>query len=356
MTFYLFVGTDHQLAVPEVEAVFPQAKHIKSGLITIDSDNESDVVATVSTLGSALKLARLVGEYNDDPSVIASLVTEPNFSISYYPTNHHLALKIAKDIKEIKGNKFRFVMGDQMYGASPLLIRRQKISEFIIMDNQLLQTVWVFDVEDWIKKDRQLPFANAHAGLLPPKVARVLINLSKVKPSKGKTLLDPFCGSGRVLIEGVQLGFNVIGSDILAEQVSQSQANIKYLGMEDNAKVFQSDAAKLENLIEKNSIDLIVTEPFLGKPNPRSDRVPDIVKGLKKLYLGALKSWLQLLKNDGVIVMIFPQISDGKRTYKTSSAVDDPHLLGYNLELRDLIYSRPDATVKREIVILKKSA
>ena len=52
--------------------------------------------------------------------------------------------------------------------------------------------------------------------------------------------------------------------------------------------------------------------------------------------------------------MIFPILSDGSRTYTTSKIIDDEHLSGYSIITRGLIYSRPQAKLKREIVILEK--
>ena len=47
---------------------------------------------------------------------------------------------------------------------------------------------------------------------LHPKVARALVNLSEVE--KNETLLDPFCGTGGILLEAGLIGANVIGNDI----------------------------------------------------------------------------------------------------------------------------------------------
>jgi len=47
---------------------------------------------------------------------------------------------------------------------------------------------------------------------LHPKLARALVNLSQIK--KGKTLLDPFCGTGGMILEAGLFGAHVIGSDI----------------------------------------------------------------------------------------------------------------------------------------------
>ena len=49
-----------------------------------------------------------------------------------------------------------------------------------------------------------------HPAMLKPKLARLLVNLTGAK----KQLLDPFCGTGSILIEAGVLGLKPLGSDI----------------------------------------------------------------------------------------------------------------------------------------------
>jgi tRNA G10 N-methylase Trm11 len=104
----------------------------------------------------------------------------------------------------------------------------------------------------------------------------------------------------------------------------------------------------------QNKIDLIVTEPFMGKPNLRPDKIKFVVPGLEKLYLGCLKDWYASLKPNGVIVMVFPWFNDGKKDYKTSKIIDGKLALSYNQLNQGILYSRPGATIKREIIVLQK--
>ena len=52
--------------------------------------------------------------------------------------------------------------------------------------------------------------------------------------------------------------------------------------------------------------------------------------------------------------MIFPVFEYQDRQYKTSAVIDDPKLIGYNTVARGLMYSQPEAKVRREIVVLEK--
>lgn len=356
MEFLLFVGADHQLGDYEVMTLFPKAKNLDKGLYSLSFDSKEVAVEAVSRMGSAIKLAGKIGEWKEDFSDIASLVSDAaNFSVTKVPFNAEETSQLNQQTKQAIGKQARFILPKDEFGVSPLLLQRQKVSEVIIYEKFLYQTVWTHDVRHWIEKDRLLPFANAYKGLLPPKIARILINLSGIAPGTDICLLDPFCGSGRVLIEGVELGYLVVGFDISADQVRESSKNLSTLNHpSDSYSVSVGDATQVLKLLPPKSVNLIVTEPFMGKPNPRQDRIADMVKGLRKLYLGALKSWLPILKEQGRVVMIFPRFEDAKRTYITSSVVDDSHLFGYNVKTRNLMYSRPGAQLLREIVILEK--
>jgi len=217
------------------------------------------------------------------------------------------------------------------------------------------EVFWRHSAKSWFKRDRERPFADSHKGMLPPKVARIMINLGLGKRDpKDLTLLDPFCGTGTILMEGHVVGLKLIGSDQDKEQLDGSQQNLLWLGA--HPKLFSSDATAVSQNLPQSSVDLIVAEPFMGRPGTREDRLPDLAKGLSKLYLGCLKDWLKVIKPGGTVCMIFPIFHYHGQDFKTSAIIDSDKLLNYNIGLRDILYSRPDAKVRREIVLLTKKS
>lgn len=212
--------------------------------------------------------------------------------------------------------------------------------------------VWRHSAKSWYKRDRLKPYSDPHKGLLPPKIARMMVNiaLGSSEP-EGKTLLDPFCGSGTILLEAGELRLKLVGNDLDPVQLSGARRNLDFLKF--SANLLNYDATKLSSYINQN-IDLIVTEPLMGRPGTRADRLPDLARGLGKLYLGCLKDWDHFLKSGACICMIFPIFEFQGREYTTSIVIDDPKLIDYNIKLRGLTYSRPEAKVKREIVLLQK--
>lgn len=350
MQFILFVGANNTLAAEEVSVQIKKATQIFPNIYSFTMDSLDEAIKVAERLGSSIKLAVLLEGVKPDAGSVSKEIKTKNFSISLLGKQEN----IKKFLQEVKDSleKGRFIIPKDEFGISPVLNKKHKIDEFFLNPdaNEVWQTVWVHDFMHWIKKDRHMPHVDPQAGMLPPKIARSMVNLVPLDP-KGKTLVDPFCGSGRVLVEAAEIGYKIAGADIVAKQVEDTVDNLSSLRFSGQIEVL--DATHLSTKF--SNIDCIVTEPFLGKSRFRPDEIRYIVPGLEKLYLGCLKDWLKVLKPGGYIVMVFPWFNDGKKEYKTSEIIDGKLKVSYNHVKRGIFYSRPEADVKREIVILQKA-
>ena len=326
MRFILFVGASNTLAEFEIEAQIKGATLLQPNIYLFESSEADTAQKTASKLGCSIKLAQELRGVLPSSQSIADLVKSKNFSVTILD-GFKDSPQINQEIKEVL-QKGRFILSKDQFGLSPVLLKKHKIDEFFIdqKNEEVWQTVWIHDFEHWIQKDRHMPFANAKAGILPPKIARSMINMVPMEPN-GKLLVDPFCGSGRILVEAAELGFTVGGGDILAQQVKETKVNLDSLSY--SARLEVLDATHLSDKFRQ--VDAIVTEPFLGKPNLRPDQIRYLVPGLQKLYLGCLKNWLEVLKPSGYVVIVFPSFDDGKHIYKTSGIIDGKLELSYNL-------------------------
>ncbi len=64
--------------------------------------------------------------------------------------------------------------------------------------------------QDWVlRRPRARPFF--HPAAIFPKLSRALVNFSRVGP--GEVFLDPFCGTGSLLLEAQELGARALGAD-----------------------------------------------------------------------------------------------------------------------------------------------
>jgi len=349
MQFILFVGANNSLAAEEVAVQIKEATQISPNIYRFDMDSSEGAVNLAERLGSSIKLAMLLEGVSPDVKSLSKEIQAKNFSISILGSKESTA-KLQQEIKDSLG-KGRFVLAGDEFGLSPVINKKHKIDEFFLEkeNNQVWKTIWVHNFQHWIKKDRHMPHIDPKAGMLPPKIARSMVNLVPISP-EGKTLVDPFCGSGRVLVEAAEVGYKIAGADIVAGQALDTQDNLSSMNFKGQIEVL--DATHLSTKF--SGIDAIVTEPFLGKSKFRPDEIRYIVPGLEKLYLGCLKDWLKVLKPGGFVVMVFPWFNDGKKVYKTSEIIDGKLKLSYNPLKRGIFYSRPDAEVKREILVLQK--
>jgi len=127
---------------------------------------------------------------------------------------------------------------------------------------------------------------------LHPKLARALVNISEVK--KDDTVLDPFCGTGGILIEAGLMGLKVIGSDIEDKMIKGTKKNLEFY----NIKKFNlicSDIGNLNKSISK--VDSVVTDLPYGKSTT--------TKGEEKikLYTRAFENISKILKKQGKAVI-----------------------------------------------------
>ena len=83
-----------------------------------------------------------------------------------------------------------------------------------------------------------------------------MVNLSNCDVNK--SLIDPFCGTGGILIEGADMGLEVIGIDLKEKMIEYSKGNLKHYGFEGN--LINSDFEEITN----QSFSSIVCDPPYG--------------------------------------------------------------------------------------------
>ncbi|MEM2273055.1 MAG: DNA methyltransferase [Candidatus Bathyarchaeia archaeon] len=98
-----------------------------------------------------------------------------------------------------------------------------------------------------------------HPAALTAKMARCMVNLAQSR--RGDLILDPFCGTGSILIEAGLIGCRVIGFDVKRYMVKGSIKNLDSLGIKPEHMAV-ADARFLP--LASGSVDRIVTDPPYG--------------------------------------------------------------------------------------------
>lgn len=174
----------------------------------------------------------------------------------------------------------------------------------IIVRMQMCDKVHLYIEEKTVEKDLlekrkvgRRPFFSPIS--LHPKYARALINLTGVK--RGGTVLDPFCGTGGIMIEAAEMGMKAIASDFDEEMIMGCMENMDFYGL----KLTDFETMDIGEIPERfGEVDAVATDPPYG----RSTKTGGEDIGL--IHRRAMESITEVLKDDGKAGIVLPyQIS-----------------------------------------------
>ncbi|MEK7587560.1 MAG: methyltransferase domain-containing protein [Patescibacteria group bacterium] len=152
----------------------------------------------------------------------------------------------------------------------------------------------------------------------------------------------------------------MVGSDISEKVIEKAKKNIEF-SQEDllhskrsSYEFFVSDATHVSEHLKPESIDAIVTEPFMGSADIKFENIKNTIKGLEKLYIGCLRDWYRVLKPLGRVVIALPEYRIEDKMFFVKKVIDRCENLGYTTLHGPIEYSRPQAIVRREFFVLQK--
>jgi len=131
-----------------------------------------------------------------------------------------------------------------------------------------------------------------YPGVLMPRVARALVNISGVKP--GEVLLDPFSGTAGILVEAGLLSAHVIGLEVRRKISHGARMNLDMFNADYSLLV--GDACGIA--LKDSSVDAIVTDPPYG----RSAAIQ--AESLHHLYSGSFAEMYRVLKKGRLAVVV----------------------------------------------------
>jgi Predicted DNA modification methylase len=417
MRYFFVLGNNPALSAAEIIAVLgsEEEARVVSGNILILENPATDALKLIKRLGGTIKIGVINSEVNrhDNEKIkqaILNIIEEDLeekgegskycFGISHYGQSKlpvfPIGLTIKKTLKQ-NGVSCRLVTSKEKTLSSVVVeqnnLTRQGIEIVLIEEAGTMyvgRTEAVQDFKSLSFRDFGRPDRDDASGMIPPKLAQIMINLSchcernGMERSNPETvLLDPFCGSGTILMEAALMGIkNLIGSDISEKAISDTKNNLTWVaeknpnlksllrqaqdGQFSNLQLSKISATEISQKIKLNYVDAIVTEPYLGPQRGKIDPMKTKLE-LEKLYSAALREFKKILKPDGRVVMIFPVRAEGQRP---DFHFMNPNLDGWqivnplpeNLQEKlhttrrgTIVYGRPGQKVYREIVVLKKA-
>jgi len=164
-----------------------------------------------------------------------------------------------------------------------------------------------------------------HPGVMMPRMVRALLNISCAR--EGQILLDPFCGTGGMVMEADLLEISAVGSDIDPSMVRGSRLNIR------QGEILRADARNLP--FPPDSFDAVVTDL------PYGQSVSIRACSLDALYQDALEEITRVLKPGRRAVLV------------THRNIRD--LAGIYMEIVGCHSQRVHKSLTRHVLVLRKN-
>lgn len=263
--------------------------------------------------------------------------TEPALNTA---TSHHNKLGLSENKKE-------------------LLVVRSRDGKVIIAESIGAQNITAYAL-----RDQKRPKRDAFVGMLPPKLAQIMINLASPNTPDGR-VLDPFCGTGVVLQEAALMGYGVYGTDLSDKMIDYSRANLEWLESSHHLSVTselaQGDAM---DTTWQRPIDAVVCESYLGQPfsaPPSPSKLAEVRKNCNYIITSFLTNLSDQINSGTPLCVAIPAWRDANGGLTHLPLVNELEKLGYTrLPLKtakpdNLVYYREDQIVARELLVLVKS-
>ena len=398
MKYLAILGRQPKISLAELESLFSDVEFFGGNLALFSSDKKPEI----ARLGGTVKLARPLTISPEKYLLDLDFDGKFVIGVSDYSKNaserksQMLALKIKRVLKK-EGRSVR-VLENKAADLSTATVFHNQLGEkpghfeLIKYNNTWYVGIGVQNINAYRDRDQNRPARDAKNGMLPPKLAQILINLcGPLKP--GATVLDPFCGTGVVLQEAILMGYRGYGTDISERIVGFAQKNLEWLVSESqntSSRSLARSCPSLRDSLRKDApvvarcsleecfalsvadatsftweqpIDAVAFEGYLGPPMsqpPVEIKLKTVMSEIKPLYHNVLKNLSGQLKSGAPVVMAVPAWlrSDGR--YQRLNLLDEIEELGYNvikynnLSQEDLLYFRDGQIVAREIIVLRK--
>ena len=260
-------------------------------------------------------------------------------------------------------------------GLSPhkieLLIVRNASGRVIIAESIGAQNISALAARDQVR-----PRTDAFVGMLPPKLARMMVNFTGLPEEFDSSaaenfrlcILDPFCGTGTVLQEALLNGYSVIGTDLSQKMIDYTTENLSWLRQKfrttgEVITLQQADATTFQ-WKPPRAINAVVCETYLGQPfsaPPRPEKLREVAGNCNHIITAFLRNIHSQLSNATPLVLAVPawRNRDGHFTHlpliKHLADLGYQRVLLRHIRPKQLLYYRENQVVAREILILTKS-
>ena len=294
-----------------------------------------------------------------------------------------------KKVIRATGRSVRIVQGSEKALNSAQVLHNQLTSALgweliFVRDGQrtiVAQNIAEQDIEAYARRDQERPKRDSFVGMLPPKLAQIITNLAagQLPPPPenpdgtcgslssinfGKTVLDPFCGTGVLLQEALLMGYDAYGTDLEQRMIDYSQENLDWL-----TKTFQpvglsfrlevGDATETE---WPRPVSFLAAETYLGRAlshQPDQATLKQIVADCSYIHKKFLQNLARQTSPGFRACIAVPAWRIGN-SFVHMPVLDQLTDLGYtrvsfvHVSDSDLVYHREGQIVARELVVIAR--
>ncbi len=386
MRYLAVLGRQAEISLAELEALFSDVRRIPGELATFECAERPNI----DRLGGCLKIGIELGV---TPLEFLRRLPEGKITLGISDYSRRASRKTAKlealKLKKIlvrHGRSVRVVENKEAVLSTATSLhnglsgKNPKKVELIRVNEKWYSVIGVQNVEAYARRDQARPARDAKVGMLPPKLAQILINLCGELPT-GARILDPFCGTGVVLQEALLMGDDAYGTDISERMVELARRNLEWLdegavrrgrsvdfGVEreefsrdwGRTGKFELEVGNATTFAWRSPIDAVVCEGYLGQPMslpPAEIKLKGEKQECERIILGFLKNLVGQIAAETPVVVAAPAWLRENGEYSRLEMLDSIEKLGYNVNNKSregLLYHREGQVVARDIIILRK--
>ena len=434
--FIAILGRQPEISVAELKAVFSK-QNVTSyrDIATVDTTS-----LDINRLGGAIKSGEIIQRLpafdaqKNNFQLVSDFITK-HYHELWKNSDHKITLGLSayqlnlspKDIQKIglqlktllKKNEvsLRLIPNDSSslstatshnnkLGLSPnkveLIIAKISPSEIAIAESRGAQNITAYT-----RRDHEKPYRDAFVGMLPPKLAQIMLNLAvgtsknptESAPLQGDceirhhdgisaerstkvpvaleeksvlreeragktkiTILDPFCGTGTVLQEALLLGYDVYGTDLNPKMIDYSTKNLAWLTDKysrlKNHKIKLTVADAMEHKWDNsNKISAVVSEVYLGQPfsaPPSPEKLKQVVRNCDHITTSFLRNIRPQLDPSTTLCLAVPAWLNKDGRFTHLPLINNLEKLGYqSTNSGPLLYYRENQIVARQLLVLR---
>jgi tRNA G10 N-methylase Trm11 len=295
------------------------------------------------------------------------------------------ALRLKKAVRSKTDQTVRVVPNKEHALSTAQILHNKLVSdqgmEIVLVQHGdsviVAQTIHEQDITAYANRDQNRPKRDARVGMLPPKLAQIIVNLaaSTSSPSpdasssgiagKNHVVLDPFCGTGVILQEAALMGYDVYGTDLEERMVDFSAENLRWLNETHELALLEAtlQVGDATNYRWPDTFNFVACEGYLGQPFtgfPTETKLREVTHTCNQIAKGFLKNLASQIPSGTRICFAVPAWKRPNDTFVHLKLLDQIEELGYNrvsfvhVRQEDLLYYRPDQVVARELLVITR--